>query len=581
MTGPLGGFTRLAGSRTYLCGKSMLTDPESYSYANIGGSWGAWLKFAGYDGLIVSGRAEKPVYLYVEGKDKIEIRDASHLKGKTSIETEEILKAENGKEVRTLEIGPAAENLVTFATIMAAENSSASGGLGATMGQKKLKAIVVKADSKNRPVAAYPETLESLAKKVFELQTKNWEDYAHEKWLAGRTSACYGCISGCTRHIYITENDHKFKSFCQASVFYMDEANKYFKGKSEDFRIATRLCDKYGLDTMVMQPLIRWLNRCYQEGIADDKKTGLPVSKTGSPEFAEELVRQIYTREGFGGVLAGGLVKAAAYLGSDAEKLLGPEIETKGGELLDYDPRATLINSLLLAIEPRRPIQLLHGTSYPYLRWINWHDGYEDSHITGDILKEIAVSYWGSLEALDFTSYSGKALAAKKIQDYNYFKECLVLCDMVWPIYSVNFRDETLQPGTLESRITSAITGRDFDEVELFTVGERNFNVQRAILIRQGWRGRKDDTLLPYFFNEPLQKVFYSKGCLVPDKDANFVTRRNFVVEKDEFEKIKSEYYSLRGWDEKTGLQTRAELKRLGLNEIADQLGKIDRLPTA
>jgi aldehyde:ferredoxin oxidoreductase len=358
----------------------------------------------------------------------------------------------------------------------------------------------------------------------------------------------------------------------------MEEANEYFQGNAKDFRLATRLCDEFGLDTMVMQPLIRWLNRCYQEGVASDEMTGLPLSKIGSPEFIEELVRQIYSRNGFGNMLADGLIKAAEYLGRDGERLLYPEIATKGGELLDYDPRGTIINALLLATEPRRPIQELHGTSYPYIRWLNWHDGYDDAYITSDILKEIAVSYWGSLEALDFNTYSGKALAAKKIQDYNYFKECLVLCDMVWPIYLARLQDSSLSPGTLESRIVAAITGRELDESQLFLLGERIFNLQRAILIRQGWRGRADDTLLPYLFNEPLRKVFYSADCLVPDKDARFVTRKDVVIARNEFEKMKGEYYVLRGWDEKTGLQKSAELKRLGLYDIADYLEKIQQI---
>ena len=575
MTGPLAGFPRLAGSRLVVCGKSPLMDPDLFTYANLGGSWGAWLKFAGYDGLVVTGQSGNPVYLLIDGNEKTEIRDASHLWGKTTLETEEILKTAHGRVARVLEIGPAAEKLVTFSTIYAAENSSASGGLGATMGSKKLKAIVVLADRKNRPVPADPDRLKSLADYVTELQVKNWEDYAHETWLAGRPSACYGCINGCTRHIYTAENNRKFRSFCQASSFYMDETEKYYRDATRDFRLATRLCDQYGLDTMVMQPLIKWLNSCYQRGSIDEATTGLPVSRIGSPEFIQELVRQISNREGFGDILAGGLLKAAAQLGPDCEKLLYPEIETSGSEQLDYDPRMMLINALPLATEPRRPVQQLHGVSYPYIKWLNWHDGYEDAGLNSNILQEIAESYWGNLEAMEFNSYTGKALAAKTIQDYNNFKECLILCDMVWPIYLIHLRDSSIQAGTLESRLVTAVTGREIDESGLFRIGERVFNLQRAVLVRQGWKGREDDTLLPYFFNEPLKKVFYSEDNLVPDKDGNFVVRKDVVVERDGFEKMKDEYYTLRGWDVETGLQTKAELKRLGLEEITDGLEKL------
>ena len=178
---------------------------------------------------------------------------------------------------------------------------------------------------------------------------------------------------------------------------------------------------------------------------------------------------------------------------------------------------------------------------------------------------------------MDFNTYAGKALAAKTIQDYNYLKECLILCDMAWPIYLIHLKDPAIQPGTLESRLVAAITGREIDESALFTIGERIFNLQRAVLIRQGWTGREDDTLLPYFFDEPLRQVFYHKECLVPDKDRNFVTRKDVVVEREKFEELKDDYYARRGWDKKTGLQSTAELKRLALDDIADYLEKINR----
>jgi aldehyde:ferredoxin oxidoreductase len=136
---------------------------------------------------------------------------------------------------------------------------------------------------------------------------------------------------------------------------------------------------------------------------------------------------------------------------------------------------------------------------------------------------------------------------------------------MVWPIYLTHLRDETLRAGTLESRLVTAVTGRQMNEAELFAIGERVFNLQREILVRQGWKGREDDTLLPYFFNEPLKKVFYTEENLVPDKDGHFVTRRDVVLEREEFEKMKDEYYTLRGWDVKTGLQADAAPNKLEL----------------
>ena len=323
---------------------------------------------------------------------------------------------EYGAGARVLEIVPAAENGVAFSTILASENSSGSGGLGATMGLKKLKAIVVKARNKTKPLAADPEALARLANRVAELKKKNWEQYAHDdSFDVGRPAACYGCIDGCTRESsYTAGGNRKYKVLCQAAVVYAEQVKNYYTEKSDVYLLATRLCDAYGLDTMVMAPLIRWLSECYQEGILTEAETGLPLSKIGSAEFIEALVKKVSFREGFGDVLAGGLVKAAEHIGRGSLALLNSKIANRLGEMEDYDPRIMLVNALHMATEPRRPIGLLHGTSYPYIKWLNWNDGYSDAGLTTDILREIAETYWGSTEALDFSTYAGKALAGKR-----------------------------------------------------------------------------------------------------------------------------------------------------------------------
>lgn len=575
MTGPLAGFPGFAGNRWQICGKSFLNYPESFSYCGLGGSWGSWLKFAGYDGLVVTGRSDKPVYIYIEGNNVVRIRDATHIWGKTAFETEEILKAEHGTDARVMEIGPAAENMVAFATILASENSSGSGGLGAGMGAKKLKAIVVRADKKNRPVPADPAALRSLAKRVGELKNKNWEEYAHDDaFSVGLPAPCFGCIGGCTRKSYRLNDNRKYKVLCQAAVVYAEQVRRYYGKTSDVYLLATRLCDSYGLDTMVMQPLIRWLSQCHERGILSDRDTGLPLSKIGSAEFIEMLVRQIALREGFGEILSRGTLKAAESIGHDSITLLNSQIAGKAGELQDYDPRVMLVNALHIATEPRRPIGLLHGTSYPYIKWLNWNDGYPDAGLTTDILKDIAETYWGSVEALDFSTYEGKALAAKRIQDYGYAKECMILCDMIWPIYLIHLRDNTLKPGTLESRILTAVTGRKIDEAGFFEIGERIFNLQRAILINQGWKGGESDTLMPYLFEEPIQSVFFSENCVVPGKNGRLISRKAAVVDKNEFEKMKMEFYSLRGWDEKSGMPLKSGMNDLGLGDVAEILEK-------
>jgi aldehyde:ferredoxin oxidoreductase len=578
VSGPVAGFTRFAGSRVQICGKSPLNDPESFSYASLGGSWGSWLKYAGYDGLVITGKAEHPVYLYLDSEGRVEIRDAAHLWGKLTHDTQDMLQAELGNEVKTLEIGPAAENRVYYATGLSTQNSTFGGGLAGVMGSKNLKAIAVEVKEKKNPLAANPERLQNLAKEVLDIYARNWED-GRQKTLTGKVSACFGCVRGCSRRSYEAENGRKFRSYCQSTMVYLKFALKYSSSEGlEVSRMATRLCDKYGLDSMIMQPLIEWLYLCYEQGILSENETGLPLSKIGSAGFFETLVRMISYREGFGDILANGTIRAAEYVGKGSQKLLSKAgVATRTSEKSDYDARLIIPNALIYATEPKKSILLLHAIAQPLRRWVNWHNKLDGSYLSSEVYQDIAEKYWGGKQAVNFCTYEGKAQAARMIQDYGYVKECLILCDATWPIYQVSSVDDSVVCGTLESRIASAITGRDMDEKELLKIGERVFNLQRAIMLREGWGGRKGDRLLDYLHEEPLESVYWSADCLVPDKNGEVVSRKGSVVDRNEFENLKSEYYTLRGWDVESGTPSRSKLADLDLNDIANEMSGLKK----
>ena len=127
---------------------------------------------------------------------------------------------------------------------------------------------------------------------------------------------------------------------------------------------------------------------------------------------------------------------------------------------------------------------------------------------------------------------------------------------------------------TLESQIFAAITGKEVGEEGLLKMGERIFNLQRAIVLRQGWGGREEDRLLDYLHEEPLQTAFGNPECLVPGRDGEVTSRKGAVVEREKFEEMKSEYYELRGWDIESGLLTKAGLKELELEDVASGLEK-------
>jgi len=572
-SGPVTGFPGFAGFRWKICGKTPLGDPDSFSYCNLGERWGAWLKYAGYDALVVRGKAEKPVYLYIHD-GKVETRDASHLWGQTTFDASDNLKAELGDRVSVLTIGPAGENLVPYAVVLAEGGASGSGGLGVVMGSKNLKAVVV-APGDKRPKAAHPDKVRQM---VDIIRKSGLKMAVPPMWgIPGltRLHSCYGCGIGCYREIYETGKGRHYKSLCQASDMYTAHSLRYSGKRDGAHLLATRLCDGYGLDTSVMQSMVEFLDTCYLQNILDEKQTGLPLSQIGGPEFIEELTRMIALKEGFGATLARGIIAAAGEIGPEAEDILHMFVSTRGSEKKDYDPRLLITTGLLFATDPRRPIQQLHEVATVAGTWLGMGpDSKPGELLSAGDLNKFSKKIWGSPAAADFSTYEGKALAAKIIQDRVFGKESLVLCDLRWTMTQVDRALGTTADTITESQIYSAITGEDIDDAAFAGIGERIFNIQRAVLLRQGWQGRQGDRLLDYFFTEPIKKdeVFLSPECIMPGKDGAILSKLGAVVDRDEFEKLKSEYYGLRGWDVETGLPTRAKLEELRLGDVAVDL---------
>ncbi|MFC1947842.1 aldehyde ferredoxin oxidoreductase N-terminal domain-containing protein [Chloroflexota bacterium] len=577
-TGPVTGFFGLAGCRWIMCGKSPLRNPEMFSYGNLGGKWGSALKYAGYDALVVTGKSDTPVYLHIHD-GKSEIKDASQLWGLTTFDTQEKLTDELGKNVSVLTIGPAAENLVVFATALSDRGASASGGMGSIMGSKNLKAIVVAGDK--RPVAANPDTLNQISKYVKSIRASTFN--APSPWaIPGVTKPenCYGCGIGCSRQSYRADDGRQYKSFCQAGTIYGMEAMRYYGERNNVSLLATRLCDAYGLDTAVTQPLISWLIECFREGIITEEQTGLPFSQAGSSEFIEVFVRRLSLREGFGDIMAKGTLSTAETLGKESKTLVRKYVGARTNEGRDYDPRLIPTTALLLATEPRKPVSQLHGISgNTLISWCTWQRDNAEGFLSTDDLRSLASRFWGGDKAVDFSTYEGKALAAKKVQDRAYSQESLILCDVHWPmqVTSEDAPEGHVGDPSIESRIYSAITGRETSEDELYLAGERILNLQRAVLLQHGWNGRNDDSVQEYYFNEPLKKgdVFFSPDGIMPGPEGELVSRLGLTLERDEYSRMLDDYYRLRGWDTNTGLPTTEHLNRLGLNEIVPDLERL------
>ena len=154
-------------------------------------------------------------------------------------------------------------------------------------------------------------------------------------------------------------------------------------------------------------------------------------------------------------------------------------------------------------------------------------------------------------------------------------KESLVICDLAWPIYPVKYKTDDSGFSTIECRILTAITGKKIDKEIFCRIGERIFNLQRAIMVRQGTGGRKGDTIMDFYHEEPLGSMFKNPECIAPGKGREQISRKGAILGKNVFEKLKDEYYTLRGWDQETGFQTYAKLKELDMEDIAATLDKL------
>jgi aldehyde:ferredoxin oxidoreductase len=575
-TGPTTGFEGIAGCRWQICAKSPIHEPEAFSYGNLGGKWGPALKAAGFDVVALKGKANRPIYLYLHDGE-VQIKDASALWGLNTFDTIDALRTIHGQDVSVVTTGPAGENQVVFATALADEGASGGAGMGAVMGSKNLKAIVTSGDKK--PQAADPDRLQKIIDHIKFLKGLPADPNRPSPWgVPGVTFAddCWGCGLGCSRQMYKAEKGRRYKVFCQQAGLYSKPVMDRY-GKWDEVQLkALRMCDGNSLDSAVMAPMILWLLDCYKEGLLSEAETGLPFAQAGTEVFIDKLTHMISHREGFGDKLARGINFAAQSIGQRAVEIMYKYVATRSYEARDYDPRMFITTAIFYATEPRRPINQLHGASIATMQWLNWTRKMPGARLNTEDMYELGRRFWGSEKAADFSTWEGKALAAKKIQDRCHAKDSLILCDLMWPIMGVNSPGDHVGDPTLESQIYTAITGHETDEAGLAKIGERIANLVRAIHLREGWGGRRNDVILDYYHDQPLPQgaVFFNADAIMPGPDGKTISKLGCVVERDKFEELKTEYYQLRGWDVTTGYPTVARLKSLELDDVAAELAK-------
>ena len=555
-----------AATRMTVVSKSPMRMPEGFCYGNLGGYFPSYLKRAGYDGIVVSGRSEKPVYIWIHD-NQAEILDASFLWGQGTYAVNDMLKQAHGDKIRFVATGVGGENKCRSATIITDHEGSATGGFGAVMGSKNLKAIAVLGSG--HPAVARKQELTQLNRHIAHISKRGTlrMPVPKKQMEFVKTASCYRCPIECGRGLYRTPEGREEVRKCQSMTVYMPYAGMR-PGETIDTSLdVTHLCNDYGICTMEFQNILSWLDACYKSQYLSDKDTGLEYSTIGSVEYVERLLSMIANREGFGDILAEGILRTGEKLGQEAKAHFN-ELTNAVGLNGVYNPREYPVTALLYGLEPRQPIAQLHDVSHLIARWLLHRIRPHLSPTTAEVFRKSTVKFWKSEKAWDMTTFEGKAQATIQIQDRTYAKDSLGLCDFGWPIMdSFNTEDNTGDP-TLENQLFSAVTGIETDESGLDEFGERIFNLQRAILLREGWKPIEEDTPQQHNFTEPLAYDFLNPQMIVPGPDEEPVSVQGTVLDRDEFEKMRREYYELREWNPDTGLQTVELMDRLGMPEV-------------
>ncbi len=566
-TGLLTGIPALGAGRCDIAAKSPLTGAVGNS--NIGGFFGLEMRLAGFDNLIITGNAEKPIYLWIKDGE-IEILDASHLWGKDTFDTQiQIRSDHNDEEIKSIVIGVAGEKLVRYANIRTGmKNSAGRAGMGCVMGSKNLKAIAVRGTMDIE--FSYPEKLLEYSSQMNEMITSSRWARAQSKWgtliiysntnttglirtrnfqrnlLEGGEdlepenmdrytvgmSGCYGCSVHC-RHRYVLEKGPYAPIFAEGPEYTSLGAFGTMIGckKMETVLVANHLVNKYGIDTLEVGGLCAWAMELWEKGILTGEITDGLELEWGNEEVLFELIRKISYREGFGDLLADGFKPAITKIGKGSEYYA---MQIKGMSNLHSDERPTPSLALGIATATRgadhlrsRPAIDLYG-------------------LPEELLEEI----YGGPVSSDYTSYEGKSrevwwqeLLYAVTDSIGVCKFQTVFCAVHAPKW-----DEF-------SRLIYLALGVDLNKPQLMEIGERITTIERLFNIREGF-SRKDDILPERFFKESTS--------------LGFPIAKGKKIDRDKFQVMLDEYYALHKWDN-NGVPTPEIIQKLGLEKQQSQ----------
>ncbi len=549
-------------SRFSAAAKSPLTN--AFGEAEAGGWWIPELKFAGYDAVIIKGRANHPVYLWIHDGEA-EIKDARHLWGKFTKETqEEIRKELRDEHIRIASIGPAGEKLVRVACILnELKHANGRTGLGAVMGSKNLKAIAVRGNK--RMEVADEEAVRRITKWLRDtyeepyfsignlgtarvtvmlseqgiLPTFNFRQGSFEgaeaisgetmsKTILVRRGTCYGCFIRCKREVRVTEPylvDPIYGGPEYETVAAFGSMCGIDNLKAISW--ANQLCNAYGLDTISTGGLISFAMECYENDILKSTDTGGLDLRFGNVEAMIKMVEMIGKREGLGDLLADGMSLAARKLGKGAE---GFAMHVKGMPLPFHEPRGKVGVGIGYAVSPTGPDHM----EFP-------HDPFWATDAGISLLRPL-----GILEPVDVFD-----LGPKKVRLFVYLQQ---YWDLLNSLGICMFTAKPFGPHTFNEIVdyVKAVTGWETSLFDLLKVGERHANMARIFNLREGLTSKDD--ILPERLFQPMEG-----GTLKGKK-----------IDQEEFLKAIKTYYQMMGWDPESGVPKKEKLAELDLDWLID-----------
>ena len=562
--GLLTGLPAPGSGRTNIATKSPLTG--GVGDANMGGDFAPEMRYAGFDHLIIRGKAEKPVYLWVNDGE-IEIRDASDLWGLDVIETQKAIREMHGDEqIVSMVIGRAGENQVAFANVMTGmKNAGGRGGTGGVMGSKNLKAIACRGTTdlevhdpeglleyfaeinKRAYSSRWAKTLGRLGTPLLYdvsyttgfIGTLNWQyntpgEFGKplEAENLGKYSlkmvACFGCSVHCRHRVKIDKGKYA-GTFGEGPEYTMMGTFGTLVGCNDwEFVIkGNDLTNRWGIDNLSLGAVVAWAFELYQRGYITDKDTGGLKLEWGDQEAILELSRMIVEREGIGDILARGFREAVKHFGEETEYYA---IHVKGHPNLHTDERGIPSFALGIATSTRGAD---HLRSRPAIDLFQ---------LPEDFLE----SLYGYRVSNDFTSYEGKGIMVWWHELLYNVVDSLGICK-----FQTVFNSPTSPRFEDYSKLIKLATGLEISREELMTIGERNYTMERMFNVMSGMSRKDDYPPERYFREENKRGLPFMKGR---------------KLDRELYEKMLDEYYAQHGWDA-NGIPTEETLKKLGIGK--------------